>query len=36
MLRKQGKLKVFLHIEGVYVKKARKTEDLPWHRARLR
>jgi len=36
MLRKHEKLKAFLNIEPVYVKKARKNEGLSSHRARLR
>jgi hypothetical protein len=33
MLRKHEKLKVFLHLEPVYVKKASKNEALPSLRA---
>jgi hypothetical protein len=29
MLRKRGKKAAFLHIEGVYVKEARKKDGLP-------
>jgi len=36
MLRKRGKMTVFLHIGRGYVKKALKNEGLPSHRARLR
>jgi len=35
MLRKRGKMKAFLHIEGVYVKETRKKSVVPPHRARL-
>jgi len=35
MLRKPGKMTVFLHIGRVYVKEARKKDGLSLHRARL-
>ncbi|MEZ0117863.1 UNVERIFIED_ORG: hypothetical protein ABRZ91_001820 [Heyndrickxia coagulans] len=35
MLRKHGKMKVFLNIEPIYVKETRKNEDLPSHGAAM-
>ncbi len=36
MLRKQAKTTVFLHVEGIYVKEARKKDGLSSSRGRLR
>ncbi len=35
MLRKHAKKSMFLNVEGVYLKEARKKIDVPQHRARL-